>query len=211
MEVNKTTCILYVPDGSKELYAEADQWKDFVNILEFVGPIVNPDIIVDKGAPDQVIDLKTIYNDAAIISYTVTSNTNEQVVIAILNGSELRFSFSKESAGISEILITAISNGKEIKATFKVEVKYPVGIQPLVDKLDMMIYPNPTRGELHINLTGITPIGTKLSVYNTSGKVIYKSLITSFGETINLQGNPPGVYFIKIGEKVNEIFKIVLY
>ena len=89
-------------------------------------------------------------------------------------------------------------------------VKIPVGIQPLGENQDMLIYPNPTRGEVHINLTNIPALGMELSVYNVSGKVIYKSLITRMEETIDLQGNPSGVYFIKIGEKVNEIFKIVL-
>lgn len=32
--VNKTTCILYVPTGSKTLYQAAAQWKDFTNIIE---------------------------------------------------------------------------------------------------------------------------------------------------------------------------------
>lgn len=31
-EVNKTTCKLYVPYGTKERYASANQWKDFTNI-----------------------------------------------------------------------------------------------------------------------------------------------------------------------------------
>jgi len=33
--VSKTTCILYVPTGSKVLYQTADQWQDFTNIVEF--------------------------------------------------------------------------------------------------------------------------------------------------------------------------------
>jgi hypothetical protein len=33
--VNKTTCTLYVPIGSKSLYQAAVQWKDFTNIIEF--------------------------------------------------------------------------------------------------------------------------------------------------------------------------------
>jgi len=32
--VDKTSCILFVPAGSRELYAAADQWKDFKNIVE---------------------------------------------------------------------------------------------------------------------------------------------------------------------------------
>jgi hypothetical protein len=34
-EVNRATCTLYVPTGSKALYQAADQWKDFTNISEF--------------------------------------------------------------------------------------------------------------------------------------------------------------------------------
>jgi len=33
--VNKTTCTLYVPIGSKSLYQAAVQWQDFTNIVEF--------------------------------------------------------------------------------------------------------------------------------------------------------------------------------
>jgi hypothetical protein len=32
--INKTTCTLYVPTGSKNLYAAAPVWKDFTNIVE---------------------------------------------------------------------------------------------------------------------------------------------------------------------------------
>ncbi|MBN1463914.1 MAG: leucine-rich repeat protein [Paludibacteraceae bacterium] len=32
--INKTTCILHVPVGSKILYETANQWKDFLNIVE---------------------------------------------------------------------------------------------------------------------------------------------------------------------------------
>lgn len=32
--VNKSNCILYVPENSRNLYANAFQWKDFINIIE---------------------------------------------------------------------------------------------------------------------------------------------------------------------------------
>jgi hypothetical protein len=34
--INKATCTLYVPTGSKNLYQSAVQWKDFTNIVEFI-------------------------------------------------------------------------------------------------------------------------------------------------------------------------------
>lgn len=39
--VNKTTCTLYVPTGSKAAYQAADKWKDFSNIVEFSLEIEN--------------------------------------------------------------------------------------------------------------------------------------------------------------------------
>ena len=37
--VNKSTCLLYVPSGSKALYQAAAQWKDFTNIIEITTAI----------------------------------------------------------------------------------------------------------------------------------------------------------------------------
>jgi hypothetical protein len=34
MNVNTSNCVLYVPDGSKKKYQEADQWNEFANIIE---------------------------------------------------------------------------------------------------------------------------------------------------------------------------------
>ena len=32
--VPKETCMLHVPKGTKDLYMNADQWKDFLNIID---------------------------------------------------------------------------------------------------------------------------------------------------------------------------------
>jgi hypothetical protein len=42
-EVNKKTCVLYVPKGSRSAYMIADQWKDFANIVEMPNqvPVAN--------------------------------------------------------------------------------------------------------------------------------------------------------------------------
>jgi len=54
--VNKITCILYVPKGSLSAYKAADFWNDFVNIVEFDASAVN--------TPNDT-KLKLIYNPAA--------------------------------------------------------------------------------------------------------------------------------------------------
>jgi hypothetical protein len=40
--VNKTNCILFVPQGSKALYQAAVQWKDFTKIIEMTTAV--PDL-----------------------------------------------------------------------------------------------------------------------------------------------------------------------
>ncbi len=47
--VDKSSCTLYVPIGSKEKYATADQWQDFLNIVEMdMTPVSN--ITADSNA-----------------------------------------------------------------------------------------------------------------------------------------------------------------
>jgi hypothetical protein len=47
--VDKTTCKLFVPMGSKQLYAKADQWKDFYNIIEMPLAHAGADQSVNEG------------------------------------------------------------------------------------------------------------------------------------------------------------------
>ena len=53
-DVNKTSCILYVPQGTKASYQVAIQWQDFPNIIEFttsLQPIIQSSIkiMIDYG------------------------------------------------------------------------------------------------------------------------------------------------------------------
>jgi hypothetical protein len=69
--VNKTTCTLYVPIGSKSLYAVANQWKDFTNIVEHIvtgmdGPVATiGNISVLQNYPNP-------FNSTTTIKYKVT-------------------------------------------------------------------------------------------------------------------------------------------
>jgi len=53
VNVNKTTCTLYVPTGTVGLYEIADQWKDFISIQEYASTAVkqlndaHPDVFYD--------------------------------------------------------------------------------------------------------------------------------------------------------------------
>lgn len=54
--VDMATCILYVPEGSVELYKAAPVWSDFQNILAIGSTGING--IIQNGKPQDIYDLK---------------------------------------------------------------------------------------------------------------------------------------------------------
>ncbi|MBW8333933.1 MAG: T9SS type A sorting domain-containing protein, partial [Prolixibacteraceae bacterium] len=175
-------------------------------------PIEN--VSVDKRSPNQIIDLKTVFADDDlddILIYSVTSNSNDQVVTATITGFNLTLSFSAENTGSAEVVITASSNGKEANSTFMVEVKIPTGINSMISSQKMLVYPNPTSGEIKIVFEGIPQNGNTLTVTDETGKTILKKNIQYKEEWINLKGNPPGLYLIKSSLNKTTTQKVIFY
>lgn len=78
--VNKTTCTLYVPVGSKVLYQAAVQWKDFTNIVELATAIPKVPFVDNvRVFPNPVVDKLTITG----------IDENTQISILDLNGRRL--------------------------------------------------------------------------------------------------------------------------
>jgi len=169
------------------------------------------DISVDKGAPDQIIDLKTVFADddfGDVLVYSVISNTNNLVVEAKITGSDLTLDFSSVNIGSSEIVVTASSNGKEVNSKFTVDVNIPTLVDPFAsENPEILIYPNPTKGEVKLTFSQLPKAGTLLSIYNLSGKLIYKSTADETEKDLNLTGFPVGLYILKIDQQMYKLIK----
>lgn len=90
--VNKTTCTLYVPKGSKALYQAAFQWKDFTNIVETTTAIptlleesikIYPNPVIEVLRIEGINGLSTILlsdlNGRELLSKRITDNENISV------------------------------------------------------------------------------------------------------------------------------------
>jgi hypothetical protein len=78
--INKTTCTLYVPYGTKSRYAAATEWKDFTNIVEMEIPEGLQDIAENSA------QLKCYPNPATNkISITTKSNLQGETIVCIFN------------------------------------------------------------------------------------------------------------------------------
>lgn len=86
--VNKDSCIVYVPAGSKAAYMAADQWKDFKNIVE-MGVTEQPELntlpltlfaegdgILVKGVKEG--ETISVYSSTGVLLQSLTANGDEQ-------------------------------------------------------------------------------------------------------------------------------------
>jgi len=98
-DVNKNTCILYVPVGSLEAYKRADQWRDFVNIRE----------IVKTGVSVQTMNAVSIYPNPVTEGFHINGLTEPGLLtLTNLNGSIL---FTKKVTDNEYITISTFSKG----------------------------------------------------------------------------------------------------
>ena len=73
-----------------------------------------------------------------------------------------------------------------------------VGISNL-DKLPLAIFPNPTKGIVHINSSETFSKGYKIEVLNSVGQIISESFTNELNDfTIDLNTEPTGVYLVRI-------------
>ena len=105
-----------------------------------------------------------------------------------------------------------IPNLNETEAYLKLKevMNISTEVNPFADESDIKVYPNPTDGNVQLKFFNIPNAGTWITASDTSGKVIYKTLAANKDEYMNLKGNPPGIYFIKIDQKIPKTYKIIL-
>ena len=166
-------------------------------------------ISVIKGSAEQVIDLKTVFADddlLDVLSYVVT-NSNDQVVGAVISGTNMTLSYTTLNKGTANLVVTASSNGKVIKSSFTVEVKFATGINSFDNEAFFQVYPNPTKGAIQLKFSETPKAGIVITVYNHSGQEILQTVTGDMIVNLDLSGKPAGLYFVKVGEKM---FKLVV-
>ncbi|GAB4278054.1 MAG: hypothetical protein Kow0068_01500 [Marinilabiliales bacterium] len=63
----------------------------------------------------------------------------------------------------------------------------------------LTIYPNPTKGLLKINITGIEPgASSKINLYDLSGKLVYQNNQGTGTDIIDISEQPSGTYILKV-------------
>ena len=76
----------------------------------------------------------------------------------------------------------------------------------VVGEMKVAIYPNPTRGMLRVDISGVEiPFGAKLFIHNFSGAVIQQLNGLSESNMVDISSQPAGIYIMKISLGMNQI------
>jgi hypothetical protein len=76
---------------------------------------------------------------------------------------------------------------------------------------EMLIYPNPTKGEVHFKFSKQPEDNSLITVFNSSGSMISKVKAEGQEQSLDLSGNSPGIYLIRIDQKDDsKTYKVLL-
>lgn len=106
-------------------------------------------------------------------------------------------SYTYDQAGnrISRITIPIGQN----KAKRNTETTDSVVVKDVLGKLEVKIFPNPTKGALGVDLTGINPdIITRISVYGGQGAQLYNAVAIEGLNPLDFSKYPEGWYILRI-------------
>lgn len=86
----------------------------------------------------------------------------------------------------------------------------PLSIHNLNNEIQVNIYPNPSHGMFTIQPSTISQQGNVVEVYNMLGEKVYDAVLNQTSSkrdsyTINLSGNPSGIYLYRIITKKGEL------
>lgn len=157
--MNKSTCKLFVPVGSKQLYQTALYWKDFTNIVEIPDFSLSTNEIVFKSTQDKTtVQLTTngigwkASSDAAWLTVSPTTNDNSVplVIEASANTSSLQRhgKITVSAPGVESKVINVFQAAKEIVTEMTIYVDVPGTLSSLLT------------AEQKKNITRLTVTGT---------------------------------------------------
>jgi hypothetical protein len=112
------------------------------------------------------------------------------------------------------VLVTAFSVcclPSSLPAASAAELQVAPRVAAPSEEKNILVYPNPSTGIIHIAVTGFEGRKTELRVLNVIGTVVYRETITEvdnrFTRTLDLSRFASGLYYVKIDGDNNSVMR----
>jgi hypothetical protein len=157
--INKSTTILKVPIGSKASYQTANQWKDFVNIVEIPGFFISTNSVI-------------MSSNAGIAKISIASSSEWSVVS---DRAWLTLNTLSGAIGLSSLTITASANTDTITRVATITVK-ATGFEPKILTIYQYSGVKVTAGNLETKLATQLSTITQLTLTGTIDARDFKTI-----------------------------------
>ncbi len=85
----------------------------------------------------------------------------------------------------------------------QITVTKPVGIQDILSKANVSVFPNPTQGLLNVNFDGYKSQVVQMNVFNSNGKLVMAKELLKSSNSFDISSLPKGVYVVDLKSGLN--------
>ena len=156
----------------------------------------------------QTIWLSWVFQNSIGVRYTAGTPGRAQSTATWSSGMPATFGGAASAGNIFSIYCTYTPIAEVQQKSAGITVNADVLSN---NKDELLIYPNPTTGEVHLKFNNPPDENSYITVFNISGRLISKIQVEGEEQSINLKGNSPGIYFIKIVQNGSKTYKLVLH
>ncbi|MBR6417180.1 MAG: T9SS type A sorting domain-containing protein [Bacteroidales bacterium] len=143
------------------------------------------------------------------ISFTVEPEAGYEIDRVLANGEEIEFDIETTPDGI-EIGVINI-DAVESDMVFKCFFKAASGFDPIANRVNMKLQPNPASSNVFISLSGVTG-NVDMALIDMSGRVVTTSqFVAENGTNVNVSNLAKGAYFVRItNNQFTKIEKLIV-
>ncbi|MCC6410411.1 MAG: T9SS type A sorting domain-containing protein, partial [Saprospiraceae bacterium] len=93
----------------------------------------------------------------------------------------------------------------------KTVVDFVVGTGEFMPASEMRVFPNPTSGQLYFDLPNMPDERFDVFIFDTEGKLLLQKPLSHSVRSMQLEGLPEGILWVKVAGKEKEFFGKVVY
>lgn len=198
-DVEKASCLLYVPIGKIENYKKAEYWNEFSKIYEIQA--IENFVLNEKSK-----SLKEGETFQLAVKIEPEKGTNKNLIwkssspaIASVNAGKV----TGISVGKTTITVTSVDGTKS--DTCKISVTVGNGVKKDLFSKNIYIYPSIVNEKMTVEIE--EKHNSKLEIYNLLGNKVYEQKLHAKKEDVDLSFLKPGVYVVFIDANSRKIIK----
>jgi hypothetical protein len=137
---------------------------------------------------------------SSVVNFTSNASAATSYFWSFGDGTSSMFQNPNHTYSISTAYVATVTISNACSSNnYTVAVSITTGLSEIESSNEIFIYPNPTRGDLIVDLRHETEVG--ILIYTIDGKLVHAEELIQKETRLNLAHLSKGIYFIKVSDK----------